>query len=44
MRQIEGWEDTGKRTRLPIYGRQRVYQRLAQDTENTANRGRGAAA
>ena len=27
MQQIDGWEDTGKRQRLPIYGRQRTYQR-----------------
>ena len=27
MQQIPGWQDTGKRTRLPIYGLQRVYQR-----------------
>ena len=27
MQQIDGWEDTGQRQHLPIYGRQRVYRR-----------------
>lgn len=27
MQQIDGWEDSGRRARLPIYGLQRVYQR-----------------
>ena len=27
MQQIPGWEDTGQRERLPLYGRQRVYRR-----------------
>lgn len=31
MAQIEGWEDSGKRKNLPIYGRQRVYERITQD-------------
>lgn len=34
MAQIDGWENTGERERLPIYGRQRVYRRdriLAQN-------------
>ncbi|MFI5504481.1 VapE domain-containing protein [Corynebacterium kutscheri] len=27
MQKIEGWEDSGTRKRLPIYGRQRIFQR-----------------
>lgn len=27
MQQIDGWEDSGQRQHLPIYGRQRVYRR-----------------
>lgn len=27
MQQVDGWEDTGQRQHLPIYGRQRVYRR-----------------
>ena len=27
MAHIEGWSKTGKYARLPIYGKQRVYQR-----------------
>lgn len=30
MAQIDGWQDSGKRVRLPIYGRQRVYERVEQ--------------
>ena len=28
MQQLDGWEDTGKRTRLPIYGQQRVFKKV----------------
>lgn len=28
MQQIDGWEDTGKRTRLPIYGQQRLFKKV----------------
>ncbi|WP_165164927.1 virulence-associated E family protein [Corynebacterium qintianiae] len=44
MQQVDGWEDSGKRTRLPIYGLQRVYQRVTQNAENHGHTGRGAAA
>ena len=27
MRQIDGWEDSGQRVKLPIYGQQRVFKR-----------------
>ena len=27
MQQVDGWEDSGQRQHLPIYGRQRVYRR-----------------
>ncbi|MBC3179373.1 virulence-associated E family protein [Corynebacterium lujinxingii] len=27
MQQVDGWEDTGKLKRLPIYGRQRLFER-----------------
>ncbi len=27
MRQIDGWEDTGERKQLPIYGRQRIFRK-----------------
>ncbi|MGP5206445.1 VapE domain-containing protein [Corynebacterium casei] len=30
MAQIDGWQDSGKRRRLPIYGQQRVYERVEQ--------------
>ncbi|WP_257202963.1 virulence-associated E family protein [Corynebacterium cystitidis] len=37
MQQIDGWEDTGKRERLPLYGRQRVFKRkTATDAGNTS--------
>lgn len=38
MQQIGGWEDTGKRKRLPIYGRQRLYERTAFRTEINGTR------
>ena len=28
IQQLENWEDTGKRQRLPIYGRQRMFKRV----------------
>ena len=28
MRQIDGWEDSGERKQLPIYGRQRVFRKI----------------
>ena len=28
MQQIDGWEDTGQRRKLPIYGRQRVFRKV----------------
>lgn len=31
MAQIDGWQDSGKRVRLPIYGQQRVYKRVSQE-------------
>ena len=31
MRKIEGWEQSDKTVRLPIYGKQRVYIRLEQE-------------
>ena len=31
MAQIDGWQDSGKQKRLPIYGKQRVYERVAQE-------------
>ena len=31
MAQIDGWQDSGKRKRLPIYGQQRVYERVSQE-------------
>ena len=33
MQQIGGWEDTGKQKRLPIYGKQRLYERTAFRTK-----------
>ena len=27
MQQVDGWEDTGKLKRLPIYGKQRLFER-----------------
>lgn len=30
MAQIDGWEDSGKSKRLPIYGKQRVYERVGK--------------
>lgn len=28
MQQIEGWEDSGRRARLPLYGQQRVFKKV----------------
>lgn len=28
MQQIDGWEDSGRRARLPIYGQQRVFKKV----------------
>lgn len=28
MQQVDGWEDTGQRARLPIYGQQRVFKKV----------------
>ena len=28
MQQLDGWEDTGRRERLPIYGRQRIFRKV----------------
>ena len=28
MQQIDGWKDTGRRERLPIYGRQRIFRKV----------------
>ena len=30
MAQIDGWEDSGKSRRLPIYGKQRIYKRVSE--------------
>jgi len=36
MQQINGWEDSGRRTRLPIYGMQRVFERANVRIEKAA--------
>lgn len=38
MQQIDGWEDTRKLRRLPIYGRQRVFQRTKVREEEEWNK------
>ncbi|XBX13486.1 hypothetical protein QMP25_35390 [Enterocloster clostridioformis] len=30
MMKIDGWEKSGKRKRIPLYGMQRMYEKLSQ--------------
>jgi predicted P-loop ATPase len=34
MTQVDGWERTSRRMRIPIYGQQRMYVNMAQNTRN----------
>ena len=31
MMKVDGWERSGKQRRIPLYGKQRVYERVEQD-------------
>ena len=33
MMKVEGWEKSGKRVRLPLYGQQRLYERVKHDLD-----------
>ena len=34
MMKVEGWEKSGRKKRLPLYGQQRIYQRVRQEGQD----------